>query len=89
MGFLVLSVNYTALIIQVAQRVNLRKAFAIILPRIMKMIFCTNRTLKKLIRSLIEDIQKYQSAIRKGRNFKRVFNHSKHSVNYKRNFLLG
>lgn len=74
--------------LKLAYKINLRKAFAIILPKIRKMLFCNKRTLKKLIRSLVEDIQKYKSAVRNGRKFKRVFNSAKHSVNYKRNFLL-
>lgn len=69
-------------------KLNLHKAFAVILPKIMKMLFCSHRILKNLTDFLIKVIQKYKSAIRKGRTFKRIPNKSKHSVNYKRNFLL-
>lgn len=67
---------------------NLRKASAIIIPKITEMMFCNSRKLSYMINKLIQNVKKYKSAIRMNRKFKRKPNLAKHSVNYKRNFLL-
>ncbi len=69
-------------------KLNLRKAAAIIIPKIMEMMFCNNRKLSDMISKLIQCAKRYKSAIRMNRIFERKPNFSKHSVNYKRNFCL-
>jgi hypothetical protein len=65
----------------------MRKASAVVVPQFSAMLFATSNKLSRLINKVINFIKSFKSAVRPNRSFVRKPNASRHSVNYKSNFL--
>ena len=69
-------------------KINVRKATSVVVSQIATMLFADSIKLNALINKIVEFIKDFKLPVRKNRSFKRHFNNSKHSVNYKRNGSL-
>ena len=68
-------------------KINIRKAFSVIIPQFSVMLFSSRNKLSKLIDTVVSIIKNFKSAIRPNRKYDRVPNASRHSVYYRHNNL--
>ena len=66
---------------------NVRKATAVVISKFATMLFANQRKLSAIINKVVDFIKDFKLPVRKNRSFKRAFNNTKHSFNYKRNTL--
>ena len=67
---------------------NIRKTAVFVVKNIFKMLHCNIKKLPAIMNNILCNVVKFKSAVRKNRTFLRKENSSKHSVGYKRIFLL-
>ena len=68
-------------------KLNIRKATSVVISKFATMLFANEIKLSAIINRVVDFIKDFKLPVRKNWSFKRTFNNSKHSVNYKRNIL--
>lgn len=69
-------------------KINIRKAFSVVIPQISVMLFSSKNKLSNLIDIVVSIIKNFKSAIRPNRNYARNPNASRHSIYYRHNNLF-